>query len=48
MGWFKIRSIPIVVGLGIGMELSHTIPIVDAMGNVWEIGRNPIVKDNRM
>lgn len=35
MGWCKICSNPIAVGVGFGMELSHTIPIVDAMGNVW-------------
>lgn len=35
MGWCEIRSSSIVVALGFGMEQSHTIPIVDAMGMVW-------------
>ena len=36
MGWCEIRRNPIVVGLSFGMWLSHSIPIVDAMGNVWD------------
>ena len=35
MGWCQIRRSSIVVGFGFGMEQSHTIPIVDAMENVW-------------
>ena len=38
MGYCKIRSIPVVevqISYGIGMGLSHIIPIVDPMGYLW-------------
>ena len=38
MDYCQIRSIPIVkvqISCGIGMGLSHIIPIVDPMGYLW-------------
>ena len=51
-----VCSIPKVRGqrsCGIGMGLSHIIPILDHMGYLWsatmyQIRSNPIVQDNRV
>ena len=37
-----------MVGLGIGMELSHTIPIVDAMVNLWDSAKYVEVGGSRL